>query len=231
MNWIVGLGSLMVVVIILFVCKKKFKKVEHGEIEKKIDKKNFFENIEKKIDKKNFFENIDLENIDYNSGSKDLKVAISKVSGRGMIADRDFKKGELLDVCPVIEDKITHYDGQSRISDYIFRIGNNVFMPLGNCSMYNHSKNPNAVAALKDDKFVIVLKDDVSKGSEIFIDYGKDYWHQRNLLTEARRKMAETTSGDPNEKIREELMTEAHELRKELRMLKEEVMNEILKND
>jgi SET domain-containing protein len=56
------------------------------------------------------------------------------------------------------------------------------FSPLGLAMIYNHSSEPNAEWEIHDNNnFVrfVALKD-ISKGEEIFHDYGEEYWESRD---------------------------------------------------
>lgn len=101
---------------------------------------------------------------------------ISK-NNRGVFASANIKKGEIIEICPVIvvpiKDK-KHID-KTFIYNYYFKWGsrNQPAIALGLGSLYNHSYQPNAEYDQKIKKRVIVFKaiKDIKKDEEILTNY------------------------------------------------------------
>lgn len=112
--------------------------------------------------------------------SEKIYVSISKVpdSGRGVFARIDIKKGEIIEVCPVIE--IPKHDfanvNQSFLVTYFFSFGKDkdqLVVALGFGSIYNHTYEPNATYRQKAEEQImefIALKD-ILKDEEITVNY------------------------------------------------------------
>lgn len=113
-----------------------------------------------------------------------VRVESIKGKGRGVIATRAIKKGEIIEYCPVVfvskkevsfakeEKAVLHfyYLNQPEIKKFC--------MMLGYGSLYNHSKNPNVeidynMKVAKDYLFFKALKD-IKAGEEILYDYQFD---------------------------------------------------------
>ena len=102
--------------------------------------------------------------------------------GRGVFAGKDFKKGELIEVCPVL--LFTAHDGHmawlahaSVLDRYYFDFDEkHSALAFGYGSLYNHSKRPNAEYSANTEtrEIVIYALKNIKKDSQIFIDYGYD---------------------------------------------------------
>lgn len=112
-----------------------------------------------------------------------IKVMKSRVSGLGVFAARNIKKGELIEECPCIEEDNTSLL-LGKISDYLFISDKNSchsIIAFGYGSLYNHQDIPNAEWKVIDGhKLVITALTDIPSGQEIYISYGNDYWKDRN---------------------------------------------------
>jgi hypothetical protein len=103
--------------------------------------------------------------------------------GRGVYADRDFDEGETIEVCPTIE--IDEEDAGGILGDFVLKsnVGpnGNVLM-LGYGSLYNHSSDASAqYEQYTDDSLAFVATRYITKGEEITIDYGEEWWESREL--------------------------------------------------
>ena len=108
----------------------------------------------------------------------DICIKKTKHKGRGVFARKNFKKGEIIEVCPVIilSKKDTKNIDKTKLYDYYFewdeKSGENAIV-LGCGSMYNHSYESNAT--FKKDKakkcFNFVAVKDIRRGEEITINY------------------------------------------------------------
>jgi SET domain-containing protein len=106
------------------------------------------------------------------------KSKIGGDGGRGVFADTTIKKGEIIEICPVIQ--IPEHDlanlKESILVTYFFFFGknnNNILVSLGFGSIYNHSRTPNAKYVIAPDQNVmkfIALKE-IEKDEEITFHY------------------------------------------------------------
>lgn len=112
--------------------------------------------------------------------------------GRGVFAARRFRKGEVIELCPVIPMETSEEKHLERtvLRHYIFAWGPRQERPcvvLGFGSLYNHSLDPNAdfeqVRGRTQIKFFATR--DIKKGEQIFIDYG---WEDQEYVAFASRE-------------------------------------------
>ena len=110
-----------------------------------------------------------------------IKQSLISGGGRGAFAEKDFKKGEVIEVCPLITDYKKNFE-KSKIKDYTFR---SKFKPdqevivFGMCSMYNHSDNFNVAHNQDPENMIYTAARDIKKGEELYVNYGKNYWNSR----------------------------------------------------
>ena len=101
--------------------------------------------------------------------------------GRGVFAEKDFKKGEVIEVCPLLTDYKKNFE-KSKIKDYTFK---SKFKPdqevivFGMCSMYNHSDKFNVLHNQDPENMIFTAARDIKKGEELYVNYGNDYWNSR----------------------------------------------------
>lgn len=119
--------------------------------------------------------------------SDKIYISQSKIfhAGRGVFAKCDIKKGEIIEICPII--LVPKYDmsnlNESILVTYFFYFGKNkerLAIVLGFGSIYNHSYEPNAMYKLKPREKTIefsVLKD-IKKDEEITFNY--NYGNPKN---------------------------------------------------
>ena len=109
---------------------------------------------------------------------------ISEEKGRGVFALRDIKKGEVIEVAPVVpvsKNAVTQ-DGEAPDGYLLEWDGNyedeEYCMPLGYIMMYNHSDEPNLHLEQDFDKYTMTATAmrDVKKGEELCWNYGCDKW-------------------------------------------------------
>lgn len=112
--------------------------------------------------------------------SDKIYVAHSRISraGRGVFAKQDIKKGEIIEICPVIEvpRKDVSNMRESILVNYYFYFAKDkskLAIALGFGSIYNHSYEPNATyKKLHKDKIItfVALKS-IKKNEEITVSY------------------------------------------------------------
>ena len=118
---------------------------------------------------------------------------ISEDKGRGVFALRDIKKGEVIEVAPVVpvsknsvvqngdapDGYLLEWDGNYEDEEYC--------MPLGYIMMYNHADEPNLHLEQDYDKYTMTATAmrDVKKGEELCWNYGCDKWWEEETEDEA----------------------------------------------
>ena len=112
--------------------------------------------------------------------SNKVYVSKSKIAnaGRGVYAGCDIKKGEIIEICPVIE--VPKYDmsnlTESILVTYFFYFGKKrerLVVALGFGSIYNHTYTPNATYKKKhaERTMEFVALKDIKKDDEITVNY------------------------------------------------------------
>lgn len=108
-----------------------------------------------------------------------IKAGKSNIHGRGIFAEDNIKKDEVIEVCPVIslDKEDTKEIDKTLLFDYYFawREGGSA-IALGKASLYNHSYTPNAVYKkdFQNDTLTFVALRDVKEGEEILSNYNRD---------------------------------------------------------
>ena len=108
----------------------------------------------------------------------DLRVRKVRGMGRGVFAGRPFRKGEVIEVCPVVplpRSQVRKCEGDA-LDLYIFewpRRGFPAAVVLGYGSLYNHSADANATFTPRPaaDAMVFRAARPIAPGEQIFIDY------------------------------------------------------------
>jgi SET domain-containing protein len=108
-----------------------------------------------------------------------LAVKKSTIHGFGVFAEKDMRKGEMIEECCFVfsdtEDEV--------IIDYIFEAGKKFALLFGYGSLYNHSDEPNAEYNFNLKRRVATFKasESIKKGQEIFVSYGDEWFDTRDL--------------------------------------------------
>ena len=127
-----------------------------------------------------FMNNYPLKNNSY-IDKISIKQSLIPNSGRGVFAEKDFKQGEVIEVCPLLTDYKKNF-ANSKIKDYTFK---SKFKPdqevivFGMCSMYNHSDNFNVGHNQDPENMIFKAVRDIKKGEELYVNYGGPYWNSR----------------------------------------------------
>lgn len=108
-----------------------------------------------------------------------IRVGRSNVHHFGVYAAQNFSCNDLIEECYVL--KID--EDRNDLSNYIFRVDKNLFLPLGYGAIYNHATLPNAHIFFDEERsvFRITANQYIGLGEEIFISYGSGWFESRNI--------------------------------------------------
>ncbi len=108
-----------------------------------------------------------------------LYVSNAGHKGRGVFTSKILKKGEVVEICPVIELKYKEHQMMAghNIENYAFVWNTrkkSAALLLGFGSLYNHSTKPNLdyIKKLNDGLMVFKALRNIDKDEELTIDYG-----------------------------------------------------------
>ena len=97
--------------------------------------------------------------------------------GRGVYAKRDFKRGEIVEIAPVVVMPKREVGVHARLSHYVFEWGPGCYaVALGYGSLFNHSSDPDVLFSLDKPKRKIIFRAvrPIRRGQEIMTSYGYD---------------------------------------------------------
>ena len=120
-----------------------------------------------------------------NNSSFEIKESSLKDAWRGLFATKDYKEGDIIELCPTIMVD-NNMDGNNLISHYLFSSygEDKTLVAFGYCSLINHSKDKRNCSweISEDDKIVKMFAiKDIKEGEEFFSHYGDEYWRTLNL--------------------------------------------------
>lgn len=113
-----------------------------------------------------------------------VRIDASHVSGRGAFALNRIKEGDIVERCPAIE--VTDRDVGGELLNYVFYGSeeNRRLVAMGYGMLFNHSSDPNVAYYRQETslgvELVIYALRDISKGEEMFYNYGDEWWTTRN---------------------------------------------------
>ena len=101
-----------------------------------------------------------------------------------VLAKTQFAKGEIVEIAPIIFVGL-EAKAVPRLKDYIFEIDKQkgtFGVVLGYGSLYKHSETPNITFAYNkgNRQMYFIAAQTINAGTELTIDYGKDYWAERS---------------------------------------------------
>ena len=109
---------------------------------------------------------------------KSLEIKNTEHKGSGVFTTRDFREGDLIETCHVIEcpEQDTALIDRTFLYNYYFNWGpkhDKVAIALGYGSLYNHSYEPNAIYIKDFKKNLLIFKclKSIQKGEEITVHY------------------------------------------------------------
>lgn len=115
-------------------------------------------------------------------GNYGVEVRYSNIGGRGVFATKDYKKGDIIEICPMIYDKCNTIV-VGLLKDYLFKVDNqNCGVAFGYGSLYNHSDNYKALWEPQPENNIIIIRavKSIAKNEEITVSYGDSYWTSRS---------------------------------------------------
>lgn len=117
-----------------------------------------------------------------------ISVKKSRTHGYGVFADKDIRKGEMIEECYFI---VTD-GGDDVLDDYYFEATDEeTFAVLtGYGVIYNHDPKPNADYNFDFRRKICTFTADepIKKGEEIFITYGEEWFESRDKKAKTRKK-------------------------------------------
>lgn len=112
-------------------------------------------------------------------------VRRSKTHGYGVFANKDLKKGEVIEECYFLITK-----GKDRaLEDFYFDVNRKYAVFLGYGSIYNHSDEPNADYFINAKRKIATFKADkaIAKGEEILVSYGDKWFSSRGMKAKMQK--------------------------------------------
>lgn len=119
-----------------------------------------------------------------------IKLFMSPIEGRGVVAVSDIEQNEIIERCPLIPlANRSRYQLEPMIWKYCYpkplcpcndckNHGFTFFMVAGNGMMYNHQDENNAETSFNFSQLYadIVAIKPIKAGEEIFVNYGEEYF-------------------------------------------------------
>lgn len=107
--------------------------------------------------------------------NKKITIKESGNLGRGVFAEENIKKGEVIEVAPIIVLQFEDFVDTkwNLLFEYYFWLDDEVVLALGYGSLYNHSPQANAKYEIniKQRAIKFTAIKDIKKGEEIFFNY------------------------------------------------------------
>lgn len=104
-----------------------------------------------------------------------LNKSIIPQSGKGVFASCDIKKGEVIEVAPILILEFTDFieTRWNLLFEYYFWLDDFVVLALGYGSLYNHSKDPNCKYEInrKEKTIALTAIKNIKKDEEIYFNY------------------------------------------------------------
>jgi len=125
-----------------------------------------------------------------------VKLGYSQVHNRGVFASQDIGAGEIVERCPfVVLGYRMRYHSDPVLLTYLYthvcpceeckKHGGNFLFLLGYGHMYNHQDNNNAEFKYDFQSLIVdvVTLRPIRKNEEIFVNYGENYFRNREKIT------------------------------------------------
>ena len=131
-----------------------------------------------------------------NSINNTLDYTIKQAQGlekgeRGLFAKKDYKKDDIIEICPTLKMDSSTIDKNNTLHTYFFspnnKTKNNSLLALGYCGLINDSKskqNCSWIVSEDDNYITMYATKDITKGEEFFTSYGENYWKNKSNIQE-----------------------------------------------
>lgn len=121
-----------------------------------------------------------------------IELKKSSIAGYGVYASKSFKKGEIIEECPVL---FINKPSTTPYYNYVFSSSDteNFFLPLGYGCLYNHAGLPNATWDYDEHNKLLIFSalKNLHKGEEIFIYYAPTWFSARGINPKAPATLPE----------------------------------------
>jgi hypothetical protein len=133
---------------------------------------------------------------DLNSVSNNLDYTIAQATDlgkgeRGLFAKKNYKKDDVIEVCPTLKMNSSNVDKKNVLRSYFFtphnKTNNDSLLALGYCGLINDSKskqNCSWIVSDDDNNITMYATKDIARGEEFFTSYGENYWASKNKKVE-----------------------------------------------
>jgi len=104
-------------------------------------------------------------------------------AGFGNFAAKNMVRGEVIEIAPILIDANSNFVDDAKLDDYTMVCTNkSSSVMLGTGSLFNHSSRNNVVHDYgRDDTIVFQAKRAIQKDEELFINYGKGWFSDRDV--------------------------------------------------
>lgn len=105
---------------------------------------------------------------------------------RGLFANKDYKKDEIIEICPTLKMSYNEVSNSNILNNHFFEANNenDSLVSLGYCSIINHSDSKqNCTWDVSDDDNSIIMRaiKPIAKGEELYSNYGENYWKNKDF--------------------------------------------------
>ena len=131
-----------------------------------------------------------------NSVSNSLDYTIKQAQGlgrgeRGLFAKKNYKKDDIIEICPTIRMNGSSIDKKNILHTYFFtphnKTNHDSLLALGYCGLINDSKskqNCSWIVSDDDNNITMYATKDIAQGEEFFTSYGEKYWASKTNKVE-----------------------------------------------
>jgi SET domain-containing protein len=103
-------------------------------------------------------------------------VGKSQIHGWGIFARENFKQNDITTQTPILFLDNTDNNTASNVYQYTYKDNNGIILPLGFCSLYNHSFDPNTAWYIDYNNNVMIhyAIRNIFKNEELTHNYGEE---------------------------------------------------------
>jgi len=114
----------------------------------------------------------------------DNYIKFSKISGYGIFAGKNYKKGDIVEICPFLEIEKKFLEPENPLNQYVFGShlspsGDKYILVFGNGSIFNHADENNTYYyhdCTGNRLLYYAAKEDITEGTELCIHYGDKHY-------------------------------------------------------